>query len=129
MSPAAIQYALEDARADILTMARLLCEAGYPRRGTPEENQTIYDFAQKVQMLIPHAEAVNMGEPGEDGPSDGERLDWLDDHGYEYKGLLERGWGIALPLNQKSATRNIRAAIDVNIWPRKANHTIGQREK
>jgi len=112
MSPAAIQYALEDARADILTMARLLCEAGYPRRGTAEEGQTIYDFAQKVQSLIPHVEAVSMGEPGEDGPSDGERLDWLDNWGYEYDGLLERGWGIGLPDGQKGNTRNLRKAID-----------------
>ena len=60
MSPAAIQFAFSDARADILTMAKLLCEAGYPKRGTPEENQTIYDFAQKVQSLISHEEAVNL---------------------------------------------------------------------
>lgn len=61
MSPAAIQYALADAKADILTMAKLLCEAGYPRRGTPEESQSIYDFAAKVQTLIPHADAVELG--------------------------------------------------------------------
>lgn len=60
MSPAAIQFALEDAQADILTLAKLLCEAGYPRRGTPEESQTIYDFAKKVQALIPHEEAVEL---------------------------------------------------------------------
>jgi len=58
MSPAAIQYALADAKADIITMAKLLCEAGYPRRGTAEESQDIYDFAQKVQSLISHTEAV-----------------------------------------------------------------------
>jgi hypothetical protein len=61
MSQAAIQYALADARADILTMAKLLCEAGYPRRGTAEETQSIYDFAAKVQTLIPHADAVELG--------------------------------------------------------------------
>ena len=60
MSPAAIQFAFEDARADLLTMAGLLCEAGYPRRGTPDEKQTIYDFAAKVQKLIPHEEAVDL---------------------------------------------------------------------
>jgi len=60
MSPAAIQFALADAKADILTMAKLLCEAGYPRRGTAEETQSIYDFAEKVQALIPHADAVEV---------------------------------------------------------------------
>jgi hypothetical protein len=60
MSPAAIQYALEDARADILTLAALLCTAGYPRRGTDEETQTMMDFARKVQALIPHEEAVSL---------------------------------------------------------------------
>ena len=60
MSPAAIEYALADARLDILTMAKLLCEAGYPRRGTPEEFQSIYDFAAKVQTLIPHSHAVEL---------------------------------------------------------------------
>lgn len=60
MSPAAIQHALADARADILTMAKLLCEAGYPRRGSSEENQSIYDFAAKVQSLIPHTDAVEL---------------------------------------------------------------------
>lgn len=60
MSPAAIRYAFEDARSDLLTMARLLCEAGYPRRGTPEERMTMLEFAQKVQALIPHDEAVEI---------------------------------------------------------------------
>ena len=62
MSPAAIEYALADAKADILTMAKLLCEAGYPRRGTPEEFQSIYDFAAKVQTLIPHSEAAELSD-------------------------------------------------------------------
>lgn len=61
MSQAAIQYALTEARADILTMAKLLCEAGYPRRGTPEESQNITDFAGKVQKMISHTEAVELG--------------------------------------------------------------------
>ena len=60
MSPAAIQYALADAKADIITMAKLLCEAGYPRRGTAEETQSIDDFSAKVQALIPHADAVEV---------------------------------------------------------------------
>ena len=61
MSRVAIQYAIFDARADILTLAKLLCEAGYPRLGSSEENQTIYDFAEKVHKLIPHTEAVELG--------------------------------------------------------------------
>lgn len=48
---------------------------------------------------------------------DKKRLDWLDNYGYEYEGLLERGWGIALPLGQKNNTRDIRKAIDMNLWP------------
>jgi hypothetical protein len=60
MSENAIYFALSDARDDILTMARLLCEAGYPRRGTDEEGRDIYAFAERVQKLIPHEEAVNL---------------------------------------------------------------------
>ncbi len=60
MSDAAIEYAFIAARADILTLGKLLCEAAYPKRGTPEETQTIYDFAEKVQTLIPHHEAVEL---------------------------------------------------------------------
>lgn len=60
MSQSAIVFALQDAKEDILTMAKLLCEAGYPRRGTDEENQTIMNFAEKVQSLIPHKEAVEL---------------------------------------------------------------------
>ncbi len=44
-----------------------------------------------------------------------ERLNWLNDWGYEYDGLLERGWGIGLPQNQKGNTRDIRAAIDAQM--------------
>ena len=62
MSPAAIYYALDDARADILTMAKLLCEAAYPRYGTDEETQSITGFASKVRRLIPHSEAVELSE-------------------------------------------------------------------
>lgn len=61
MSPVAIQDAFADAKADIITMAKLLCEAGYPRRGTSEENQGICDFAVKVQALIPYADVVELG--------------------------------------------------------------------
>lgn len=61
MSTAAIQFAFEDARKDILTLARLLCEAGYPHRGTEEENRDMIAFAKRVQSLIPHSEAVELG--------------------------------------------------------------------
>lgn len=60
MSEAAIFFALTDAREDILTLARLLCEAGYPRRGTKEQTRDIYDFAERVQSLITHEESVNL---------------------------------------------------------------------
>lgn len=60
MSPAAIQFAFEDSKEDILTLARLLCQAAYPRRGTPEETMTMQRFAEKVQAVIPHSEAVEI---------------------------------------------------------------------
>ena len=60
MSPVAIQHALADAKADIITMARLLCQAGYPRRNTEEETQDIVFFAEKVHALIPYADAVEL---------------------------------------------------------------------
>jgi hypothetical protein len=47
-----------------------------------------------------------------------ERLDWLDNWGYEYDGMLEKGWGIGLPLNQKRNVRDIRAAIDAQMFPK-----------
>lgn len=46
---------------------------------------------------------------------DSERLNWFEDWGYEYDGLLERGWGIGLPANQKGNTRDLRAAIDAQM--------------
>lgn len=74
MSDNAKMHAFEDMRSDVLTLAgevsvlevnnralkRLLCEAGYPRRGTDEETQTMQQFAWKVQQLISHNEAVNL---------------------------------------------------------------------
>lgn len=39
------------------------------------------------------------------------RLDWMDNYGYE-NGANVNEWAIALPENQKSNTRNLRAAID-----------------
>lgn len=60
MSRVAIQYAIADARNDILTMSKLLCEAGYPKRGTPEETQSFYGFVSKVQELIPFVDAVEL---------------------------------------------------------------------
>lgn len=60
MSSAAIQFAIEDAKSDILELAKLLCQAGYPRRGTSEQTQDIYEFAEKVQALISHEDAVEL---------------------------------------------------------------------
>ena len=60
MSSAAIQFAFEDAKHDILALATLLCQAGYPRRGTPEQAQDINEFAEKVQTLISHKDAIEL---------------------------------------------------------------------
>jgi hypothetical protein len=60
MSDGAKRFAFEDMRADLLTMAKLLCEAGYPRLGTEQEHQSMQQFAEKVQKLISHAEAVEL---------------------------------------------------------------------
>lgn len=60
MSDNAKMFAFEDMREDVLTLARLLCEAGYPRRGTIEETQTMLQFGTKVQEVITHAEAVEL---------------------------------------------------------------------
>lgn len=42
------------------------------------------------------------------------RLDWMDNYGYE-NGANVKEWAIALPENQKSNTRNLRAAIDAAV--------------
>ena len=60
MSDNAKMFAFEDMREDVLTLARLLCEAGYPRRGTIEETQNMLQFGTKVQEVITHAEAVEL---------------------------------------------------------------------
>ena len=49
MSAAAIMYALEDAKKDILKMAEALQVIGYPRRGTYEEMMDLDDVAKYVQ--------------------------------------------------------------------------------
>lgn len=57
-SVAAVTYALEDARHDILELhdqnkrlRALLMAAAYPRRGTEEEAMTLQDFANLVQSI------------------------------------------------------------------------------
>ena len=57
-SGAAITYAFEDARHDILElndqnkrMRELLCIAAYPKRGTNEERLDIAEFAKLIQGL------------------------------------------------------------------------------
>lgn len=62
MSPAAIQFALADAQADIGTLARLLCEAGYPEGGTEGKSpaEAFSAFAAKVRAQIPEEDAVEV---------------------------------------------------------------------
>lgn len=59
-SDTAKQYAFDDMRADIITLSRMLCEIAYPRRGTHEETQSIFDFAKRVQSIISHEEAIEL---------------------------------------------------------------------
>lgn len=59
MSPAAIMYAFQDGRADVLILAGLLSRIAYPRRGTPDETKTVQDWAEEIQAVITHDEAVN----------------------------------------------------------------------
>ena len=56
MSPAAQQFAFEDAQSDILHLARelktakqILSEIAYPRRGTIECEKSIQDYADYIQ--------------------------------------------------------------------------------
>jgi hypothetical protein len=58
MSPVAIHFAFGDMKQDILLLAGLLAKAAYPKRGTKEESMTIVEFAEMVQKVIPHKEAV-----------------------------------------------------------------------
>ena len=58
-SDAALQYAFEDAKNDILELhkknvdfGKLLLMAAYPRRGTGEESMSICDFANAVQFIF-----------------------------------------------------------------------------
>jgi len=48
-SDAAIAYAFEAAKKDILKMALILRIAAYPRRGTDEETLTVFDIAEMIQ--------------------------------------------------------------------------------
>lgn len=48
-SEAAIMYAFQDAKDDILKMAEALKVIGYPRRGTGEEAMDLDDIAKYVQ--------------------------------------------------------------------------------
>lgn len=49
MSEAAIAYALQDAKKDILKMAEALRVIGYPCRGTEEESMDLDAIAKYVQ--------------------------------------------------------------------------------
>jgi len=48
-SKAAITFAFEDAKADILQMAEMLRIAAYPKRGTDEESMDEFDVAEMIQ--------------------------------------------------------------------------------
>lgn len=48
-SEAAIRFAFEDAKADILKMAEALRTIGFPRRGTPEADMDIYDVGRYIE--------------------------------------------------------------------------------
>ena len=65
-SLAAITYAIEDARHDILELNEqnkrlrsLLMAAAYPRRGTEEESMTIQDFANLIQSIYSQDQLEN----------------------------------------------------------------------
>lgn len=48
---------LKDAQKDILTLARILADIAYPRAG---EMKTLQDYANEIQQIITHEEAVNV---------------------------------------------------------------------
>ncbi len=58
MSEAAVMYALDDARHDILVLASLLARIAYPRRGTADEHRPVQIWANEIQQVITHEEAV-----------------------------------------------------------------------
>jgi len=57
-SKAAIAYAFSDAKSDILAMAEILRIAAYPRRGTQEENLTIFELAEMIQAKFKYDDLV-----------------------------------------------------------------------
>ena len=83
-------------------------------RQLERENAALRERHERDEVLIGQCadEILHFERENAELRADKERLDWLDDYGYEYDGLLERGWGIGLPAKQKSNTRNLRAAID-----------------
>lgn len=57
-SPAHIQNCIADAQHDINTLSKenddykhMLSRIAYPRRGTPDEIATIFDFATEIQAI------------------------------------------------------------------------------
>ena len=57
-SQPAIRFAFEDAQADLLALAKILAGIAYPKRGTQEEVRTLQEWAEIVQKVIPHPDAV-----------------------------------------------------------------------
>lgn len=53
MSPAAIEYAFQDAKKDILRMAKILEDIAYPKRGSKEALMEVTDFADLIQKQFP----------------------------------------------------------------------------
>ena len=49
MSTNAIIFAFEDAKKDIIEMAKILDAIAYPRRGSKDEEMTLQDFANLIQ--------------------------------------------------------------------------------
>lgn len=69
MSEAAIFYAFQDMRADVLTLQKQLTDAyellrhiGYPRRGTEEETMNVHDFAELIQARYTLAKLTGEAE-------------------------------------------------------------------
>lgn len=59
MSPAAIRFAFQDHKDDVMTLASLLTRIAYPKRGTLDESKTVQEWATEIQSVITHDEAVN----------------------------------------------------------------------
>jgi hypothetical protein len=103
------QFVLASTKDD--KIARLESEAAVMR-------EKIKNQASRIRVLegaTNHAGGLKTDEAIAVLCEDKKRIDWLEDWGYDFDGLLERGWGIGLPANQTGNTRDIRAAIDAQM--------------